>query len=198
MLRGALCALALAFAVATTARADAIEVRSLELAPAEDGYVLNADFEMELTPRLEEALHNGVALYFVVEFELTRRRLLWFDEASAQERLQVRLAYQPLLRTYRLSTGTLSQIYPGLNEALRALTRVRGWAVFERGRVRQGESYVASVRMRLDSSLLPRPFQVSALTNRDWTLASEWKRLAFVPFTNGERGSKNEQGRAVK
>ncbi|MBL8431078.1 MAG: DUF4390 domain-containing protein, partial [Dechloromonas sp.] len=30
-------------------------------------------------------------------------------------------------------------------------------------------------RMRLDINQLPRPFQISAIGNRDWNLASEWK-----------------------
>jgi hypothetical protein len=30
--------------------------------------------------------------------------------------------------------------------------------------------------MRLDTTQLPKPFQVSALANREWTLASQWKR----------------------
>ncbi len=190
MLRSALCVMILAIAAARASYAGVIEVRHMELEVAEDGYLLNADFGLELNARLEEALNNGVALYFVVEFELTRARLLWFDEMSARERLQVRLAYQPLLRTYRLSTGTLSQSFPSLGEALRALGQVRGWAVFERTRVRPELSYTASVRMRLDTELLPRPFQVSALTSREWSLASNWMRLPFNPVANGESGAK--------
>lgn len=190
MLRSMLCVMILAIAAARASYAGVIEVRHMELEAAEDGYLLNADFDLELNARLEEALNNGVALYFVVEFELTRSRLLWFDEISARERLQVRLAYQPLLRTYRLSTGTLSQSFPSLGEALRALGQVRGWAVFERARVRPELSYTASVRMRLDTELLPRPFQVSALTSREWSLASDWKRLPFSPPAEGERGAK--------
>jgi hypothetical protein len=30
--------------------------------------------------------------------------------------------------------------------------------------------------MRLDTAQLPKPFQVSALANREWTLASPWRR----------------------
>ena len=190
MLRSVFCVMILAIAAARASYAGVIEVRHMELEVAEDGYLLNADFGLELNARLEEALHNGVALYFVVEFELTRARLLWFDEISARERLQVRLAYQPLLRTFRLSTGTLSQSFPSLGEALRALGQVRGWAVFERARVRPELSYTASVRMRLDTELLPRPFQVSALTSREWSLASDWMRLPFNPVAEGERGAK--------
>jgi len=37
------------------------------------------------------------------------------------------------------------------------------------------------VRMRLDTSQLPRPFQINALTNRDWTLSSDWFNLRMPP-----------------
>jgi hypothetical protein len=37
--------------------------------------------------------------------------------------------------------------------------------------------YEAAVRMRLDTTLLPKPFQLSALTNRDLHLESSWKRF---------------------
>jgi len=30
--------------------------------------------------------------------------------------------------------------------------------------------------MRLDVTQLPKPFQVNALTSREWNLASEWRR----------------------
>jgi len=190
MLRRLLCVMILAFFAAGTSYAEVIEVRHMELEAVEDGYLLNADFGLELNARLEEALNNGVALYFVVEFELRRPRLFWFDEVTARERLQVRLAYQPLLRNYRLSTGTLSQSFSSLADALRALGQVRGWAVFERARVRPETSYTASVRMRLDTDLLPKPFQVSALTSGDWSLASDWMRLPFNPVADRERGAR--------
>src|SRR3990172_12169607 len=112
MLRRVLCVMILAIAAARASYAGVIEVRHMELEVAEDGYLLNADFGLELNARLEEALHNGVALYFVVEFELTRARLLWFDEISARERLQVRLADPPLPRPFLPATGGLVPRFP--------------------------------------------------------------------------------------
>ncbi len=161
------------------ARADMISVKSVELEQSEDGYMLNADFEFDLTSRLEQALNSGVSLTFVVEFELTRPRWYWFDEKTASERLQIKLSHNPLLRQYRLSTGALHQNFSSLPDAMRTLSRVRSWQVMERDRVRPDASYVASVRMRLDTAQLPKPFQLSALTNRDWNLLSEWKRQTF-------------------
>ncbi len=50
-----------------------------------------------------------------------------------------------------------------------------------RDRIASGQGYVGSIRMRLDTSQLPKAVQVMAMTNRDWTLASEWRRFNFVP-----------------
>ena len=35
--------------------------------------------------------------------------------------------------------------------------------------------------MRLDGALLPKPFQVSAITSRELNLESPWKRFTFRP-----------------
>ena len=156
--------------------ADEIEVRDVSLRATEEGLVLDADFAFELTPRLAEVVANGVPLYFRVEFELIRRRWYWFDDTTAARRLQVRLSYHALSRQYRLSTGLLQQNFATLEEALNVLKRVRNWLVVERSVPLSGD-YEAALRMRHDVSLLPKPFQLSALTARDLHLDSAWHRF---------------------
>ena len=175
------CALLLALGVAPAARADDIEVTEVRLSATEDGVVLAADFAFELNPRLVEAVANGVPLYFVVEFELTRPRWWWFDEKAAAKRMQLRLSYHALSRHYRLSTGVLQQNYGTLEEALNVLRRLRNWVVVDRAAPLADATYEAALRMRLDVTLLPKPFQLSALTSRDLNLESPWKRVGFRP-----------------
>ncbi len=174
-------ALGAVLAGATAARADDIEVTDVRLVATEDGVVLAADFAFDLNPRLAEAVTNGVPLYFAVEFELTRPRWYWFDEKAAVKRLQLRLSYHALSRHYRLSTGVLQQNYPTLEEALNVLRRVRNWQVVDRGAALADATYEAAVRMRLDVTLLPKPFQLSALTSRDLNLESAWRRFNYRP-----------------
>jgi len=163
--------------------ADAIEVRSARIDPstAGDGWVLSADFAVPLPARLEEAINRGVALYFVVDFELVRPRWYWWDEKTAQATQAYRLSYHALTRQYRLTINGFAQAFATLDEAMQAISRVRGWRVLEPDQVRAGNEYLAQVRMRLDVSMLPKPFQVSAITNRDWNLPAEWTRFRFVP-----------------
>ena len=177
--RIALCAGLAAFLLAALAPASEIEVREAALRAVEEGLVLDADFEFELNARLAEVVSNGVPLYFRVDFELTRRRWYWFDDTAAARRLQLRLSYHALSRQYRLSTGLLQQNFTTLAEALNVLKRVRNWLVVERTVTFAEADYEAAVRMRLDTALLPKPFQLSALTSRELQLESPWRRFTL-------------------
>ncbi len=171
--------LALALGWSTPARAENIDINHISLEANDDGYTLDADFQVELNPRLEDAVNKGVPLYFEVEFELTRKRWYWFDEHPVSRQLMLRLSYHALTRQYRISSGALYQSFSALPDALRVLSRVRSWPVLGRTEVDAGTDYQAALRMRLDVTQLPKPFQVNALTSREWNLASEWRRWPF-------------------
>jgi hypothetical protein len=175
-----LTALLLAIA-ALNASANEAEVRAASLEAVEDGLVLNADFTFELSQRLQEVVANGVPLYFRVEFELMRPRWYWLDEKAASRVLQLRLSYHALSRHYRLSAGLLQQNFTTLEEALNVLKRVRNWLVVDRTATFSDADYEAAVRLRLDTSMLPRPFQLSAITSRELQLESAWKRFTVRP-----------------
>jgi hypothetical protein len=179
LLATALLTLALALAWAAPVHAEKIEINRISLEGNDDGYALDADFAIELSPRLEDAINKGVALYFQVEFELTRKRWYWFDEHPVSRQLMLRLSYHALTRQYRVSSGALYQSFSDLHDALRLLSRVRSWPVLERAEVDAGTDYQAALRMRLDVTQLPKPFQVNALTSREWNLSSEWRRWPF-------------------
>ena len=159
-----------------------IQVDNPQLAPGDDGYVLSADFRFELKPRLEEAVARGVVLYFVVDYEMTRERWYWLDQTVVARSLTYSLSYHALTRQYRLSTGGLHQSFATLGEALAVLSRLRNWLVIDKGdaAVRPGETYQVALRLRLDPAQLPRPFQITALGNKDWALASDWKTWTAV------------------
>lgn len=154
-----------------------IEVANPQISVTEDGYVLAANFNFELNERLEEAVTKGVVLNFVAEFELAKPRWYWMEEKAATRSQTYRLSYHALTRQYRLATGGIHQSFSSLTDALLVFSRIRGWLVIEKAdkTVRPGESYEARLRLRLDLNQLPRPFQISALGNKDWSLASDWK-----------------------
>jgi hypothetical protein len=161
--------------------AEGIEVKSATLELADDGWQLGAEFDIQFSPRLEEAVNRGVPLYFVVEFELSRPRWYWFDEKPVQFSQTYKISYTPLLRQYRLSVGNVYQNFTRFEEVTRVLSRLRGLQIADRSAFSKDATYQAGIRMRLDTAQLPKPFQLNAIASRDWTLASDWHRWSLTP-----------------
>ncbi len=163
------------------AHADVVPVKSAELRIAEGEVQLSADFDVTLTPALDEALEKGIPLYFTIEFELSRTRWYWTDEKLAQWSITYRVSYNALTRQYRVASGPLGQHFEALEEVQRFIGRVSSRPVARAETLTRGVGYEAAVRFKLDVNQLPKPFQVNALASRDWQLASDWHRWTFVP-----------------
>jgi hypothetical protein len=168
-------------ALAGLARADTIPVKSAELRADADGYVLTAEFDLAFNPTLEEALEKGVALNFVLEFELVRPRWYWLDEKTLTFSTRYRVTYTALTRQFRVASGLLGQAFESLDEVQRFLSRVTVRPAAPGEQFAKGTRYEAAIRLRLDVNALPKPFQVNALAAREWSLQSEWYRWSFTP-----------------
>ena len=178
---GRLLVLSVLCVLPVTALADGITVRDVRVEPLDDGYLLDADFDLELTPTLADAVSHGVTLDFVLEFDLWRPRSWWFDETVTTFREHRRLSYVPVTRMYRLNQGSYYETFPSLNDALNALTHVHAMPSSDRSALRRGQHYEASITLRLDTSQLPKPLQIETLSSRDWQLSSPVHRFTVTP-----------------
>lgn len=171
--------LILASSFALQAWAEGIQVKSAELLPADNSYQLKADFDIDFSPEVEAALSKGVQLSFLIEFQLVQPREYWFDDEITTKTQMVQLRYHALSRQYLINIDQHQKSFATLGEAVDELSRLREWDVFAKSDIAKGESYVASLRFRLDHSRLPKALQVEALSSEKWTLVSE--RYRWVP-----------------
>ena len=180
---GIACVFYLSIAWLSVASAQTVSVANVVAAKVdsnEEGYQLNADFDLQLSPTMIEAVRKGVALHFVVEFEISKGRWYWLDEVMVRASRTRRLSYAPLTDQYRITSAGISQNVSTVEEVQRSLSRVRSWSIADKGRFKLDEKYEAQIRLRLDTSQLPKPFQVNALGNKDWSLTSDWLRFSFT------------------
>jgi len=168
------------------ALADGIQVDKAQVRQSEDGYQLAVEYDINLSFALQQALSRGISLYFVSEFSLTRSRWYWLDEDLYHSEQAAKFSYNVLTRQYRISRGALYQNFDSLDEALNTLAR-QSSGMIPAAMLDKTNNYVAEVRLRLDTTQLPKLLQVNALTGRDWNLDSETYRWA-VRF--------NSEGRA--
>ena len=176
-----LCILMMLSLFSASAIAEGVKLKSADLERADSDWLLNAIFQIELTPGLEDAVQKGVVLYFQTEFDLTRSRWYWFDEKPVLAQRLTRLSYQPMTQQYRIASEGFTFSAKTMFEALQAVGSIGGWKVIDSNQIDPSKSYTAALRMTLDLSKLPKPFQVNALNNRDWNVTSDWVRFAFLP-----------------
>lgn len=164
----------------SSAVADA-SIRSASINAMDDGYTVNADFQLDLNPRLVDAVQRGVSLYFTVTFVVDQPRRFWFDSVIIERKLEYRLSYHPITRSYRLSLGSLHQNFDSLESALRTMRRLRNWYVMDQEDLLPEHEYRAALRMRHEVELLPKPLLVTATGGREWALSTSWLRWDFTP-----------------
>ncbi|ENO85475.1 hypothetical protein C666_15255 [Thauera linaloolentis 47Lol = DSM 12138] len=175
------------FALAPAAQADDARILSAEIVRGDGGYVLNADIDIELNPRLVDAVMRGVSLYFTTELRIERPRWYWLNEVVVDRSLDYRLSYHAITRSYRLSIGSLHHSFDNLDAAVRTMQRVRNWQIADTEQLAAGVSHDVELRFRLDTSQLPKPFQVTAIGSRDWSLGTDWATWTFLPGAAGQR-----------
>jgi hypothetical protein len=190
-----------------TAQAEGISINNAEIHLGDDGYQLSANYSIDLNFVVKQALSRGIPIYFVGEFTLTRARWGWLD--TAQQALvrhlphfivgdapltrwswlddevfkgdqTVKISYSVLTGRYRISRGALFQNFASLEDALNILSRQNS-ADIPVKLLNKDDKYIAAARLSLDISQLPKPLQVNALTDSDWTLDSGWYRWAVNP-----------------
>ena len=150
-----------------------IQVRSFKLEAVENGYSVSVDSEIELNPTLEQALKKSVTLYFVAKFTLVEPRWYWFNHEVARIKTRVGLRYYTLTRQYHLSDRTSSKYFFTLKEALQAIQKVYNEPLRVKSELSDTKDYHAELRLWLDLTRMPKPFQVEALGSSAWNLTSE-------------------------
>ena len=151
-------------------------------ASCQSAVVLNTSKEINRYSALVmEAIKKGIPFYFVTELQITRGRWYWFEEKLIQTNKNIRLSYQPLTQQYRISTEGFTYSANSISDALIQIGAIGGWQVADLAVLENGQTYQGAMRMRLDLTKLPKPFQINALNTRDWTVLSDWHPFTITP-----------------
>lgn len=163
------------------APAQANEITALRLERSGDSLLLSAQVRFELPSVIDDALQKGIPMFFMAEATVLRDRWYWYDKEVASATRYMRLSYLPLTRRWRLLVSSspvgqaglaLGQNFDSRDEALAAIQRISGWKIADAGEVELDARHHISLRFRLDTSQLPRPFQIGVVGQSDWNISA--------------------------
>ena len=148
---------------------------------------VSSRFRTDLPDQLKEALKQGVPLHFNLSWQLSAPSVasykFKFDQLlNNDSTIQYKLSFHPLTNRYRVTVGTFSTEYDTLETALRAVGAVANWKVLSKGALSDvaAKDTKAEIRLLLTTAKLPKPFQINALTSKNWHLDSGWKSLSVL------------------
>ena len=148
---------------------------------------VSSRFQTELPDQLKQALRRGVPLNFTLGWQLSAPTVasyrFKFDQLIGDDsNIYYKLTFHPLTNRYRVTVGAFSTDYDTLDAALRAIGAVANWKVLHKGTLAGTEAREtkAEIRLLLSTSKLPKPFQINALTSKNWHLDSGWKPLNII------------------
>ena len=176
----------LLFAVSLNAAGEGISATRAEAKLTHAGQLsVSSRFRTDLPDQLKEALKQGVPLHFNLSWQLSAPSMssykFKFDQLlNNDSTIQYKLSFHPLTNRYRVTVGTFSTEYDTLETALRAVGAVANWKVLSKGALSDvaAKDTKAEIRLLLTTAKLPKPFQINALTSKNWHLDSGWKSLS--------------------
>ena len=159
-----------------------VAIASFQTERNEDVYQISAQFDVELSNTVQEALLKGIPVYFVVDTKVYRDRWYWSDKLVAAAQRHIRISYQPLTRRWRMQVASqpivqnglgvsLMQTYDSLEEVMVNLRRLNRWKFADAVQIETGAGHRLEFAFYLDLSQLPRPLQMGAAGQSEWELA---------------------------
>ncbi len=158
-----------------------VAIASFQTERDEDAYQLSAQFDIELSSTVQEALLKGIPVHFVFDAKVYRDRWYWSDKLVATSQRHIRVSYQPLTRRWRMQVAaqpivqnglgvSLMQTYDTLEEVMANLRRLTRWRFADAAQIDVGAGHRLEFNFYLDLSQLPRPLQMGAAGQPDWEL----------------------------
>lgn len=154
-------------------------IKVIDVASQEDDrvYYMDATIETHLPEYVLKAFYNGIPLPLVIQVEVNKARSWWFDQALVTVEQRYLLHYYPLydsVQTDNLNDGSVSN-YSSLTYALKRLGTINHYPLLDKEHFGEIDNITARIRLKIDSSRLPKPLRATSLLGGNWDISSEWK-----------------------
>ncbi|MDX5152029.1 MAG: DUF4390 domain-containing protein [Acidiferrobacterales bacterium] len=137
---------------------------------------VNADMDLTLSNKVEEALSKGIPINILIELRLKRPRKILWDETIGEWSITRKLSYHALSSQYLVSTVGDPQVesFTSLSQALRSTGSLVDQEFQMNHFPGKNEKYLLEMRVSLSIESLPAPLRPVAYTSLAWRLNSGW------------------------
>lgn len=185
IVKNSLLSLSLLLLVSTNSVAAKFNVDTATINKVGNGYSLQASITYTLTPRVKEAVANGVPIVFVKEFKIIQafpvlgdfwqwENTLWTSQVSFE------LRFHALTEQYVINDLDTNhhRSFISLEAALDAMGKIDNFTLPPEY-LEETDNLRVYIRSSLDLLALPTPMRPGALISSKWQLESPWTEATW-------------------
>jgi len=147
---------------------------------------VNTQFDLQLNPKVEEALNKGIPIDIQIDIKLIRQRWWWRNVVITDWTLTRRLQFHALSRQYLVTTlqdNRSTESFGTLAQALEWLGDVRELEIplTAKKELLPGARHLVALRAHLDIESLPVIMRPLAYVTPSWRLNTGWIEWPVTP-----------------
>jgi hypothetical protein len=154
----------------------AAEVTQAEIKLQGESYVFSTKIVYNLSEKANDALQNGVPLFWNLQVKLQQQRKLIWNKTLLDAEIRYRIQYHALLNMYRVINEGNGDVYnfSTLSAALDLMSVVIDIPLMVRNELDPKKHYLCAVKVNFDRDALPLPLRPIAYIDPQWYLSSDW------------------------
>lgn len=163
-------------AVAPQGKADNFTIENAQASFSQNALWVEADFDLQLSEAVDEALHSGVGIQLLTTLDLLTRRAYIWDKRIARWAFTYQISYHTLTDRYVLNSPQLegSRSFATLSDLLDDISQFSFQSdIIGDTLPASKHGYKLQLRIGLDHSTLPAPLRVMKYVSPAWNLRSD-------------------------
>ncbi len=177
-------AIMLCFLLPATALAENNAViENIKLANTRDDLLTYFDVEKAFTPKINEAVLNGIPTTFSFYVTLYKTQGSWFDKKISDIQIKSTLKYNSLkknfsvLRSWKDKDAVIAQTF---KEAKSLMTEIDNLKILPLNQLTKGDKYQLRIKAKLDRVTLPLSLHYVLFFVSFWDFETNWYVINFT------------------
>ena len=168
---------------ATNALAEKAFLDNVTLTNTRDHLVAYFNVENAFTPKINEAVLNGIPTTFTFYISLYRARESWFDKKIATHKISNTLKYNAIREDFSLIRPWKSQeplVIKTLNAAEKQMTDISGFIIIPIDQLTPGKKYQIRLKAEMKKIKLPLYLHHVFFFLSLWNFETDWYTMDFI------------------
>ncbi|MFK5953850.1 MAG: DUF4390 domain-containing protein [Desulfobacterium sp.] len=175
--------LGLVLCCSTTAVAKKAFLDNVTLTNTRDHLIAYFNVQNAFTPKINEAILNGVPTTFTFYMSLYRARESWFDEKISSHKISNTLKYNALREDFSLSRPWKSKeplAIKTFNTARERMTDITGFTIVPMDQLIRGNKYQIRIKAEMKKIKLPLYLHHVFFFLSLWNFETDWYTMDFI------------------